>query len=43
VQDYLDENGKSVGHFETAGFRPTFMDKFRIHGIELPQDLFQKG
>jgi pilus assembly protein CpaF len=43
VQDYLDENGKSVGHFETAGFRPTFMDKFRTHGIELPQDLFQKG
>ncbi len=43
VQDYLDENGKSVGHFETAGVRPTFMDKFRIHGIELPQDLFQKG
>jgi pilus assembly protein CpaF len=43
VQDYLDDKGKSVGHFEASGFRPTFMDKFRTHGIELPQDLFQKG
>ena len=43
VQDYLDENGKSVGHFEATGFRPSFMEKFRIHGVELPQDIFQKG
>ncbi len=43
VQDYLDENGKSVGHFESTGFQPSFRDKFRINGVELPNDIFSKG
>ena len=42
VQDYLDENGKSVGHFEATGLQPSFMDKFRTHGVELPRDIFQR-
>jgi len=42
VQDYIDDEGKSVGHFEATGFRPSFMDKFRIHGVELPMDIFKK-
>ena len=43
VQDYIDENGKSVGHFEATGFTPKFMDKFRINGVELPRDIFKKS
>lgn len=36
VQDYIDENGKSVGHYEGSGLQPLFMDKFRMNGIEMP-------
>ena len=42
VQDYIDEEGRSVGHYEATGLQPTFMDKFRIHGVELPRDIFKK-
>ncbi|WP_303817469.1 CpaF family protein [Selenomonas ruminantium] len=43
VQDYIDDKGKSVGHFEATGLQPSFMDKFRIHGVDVPRDIFQKG
>ena len=43
VQDYIDERGKSVGHFESTGLRPTFMDKFNMNGIELPPNFFRAG
>lgn len=43
VQDYIDEEGKSVGHFEATGFTPKFMDKFRINGVDLPRDIFEKN
>jgi pilus assembly protein CpaF len=43
VQDYIDDKGKSVGHFEATGLQPAFMDKFRIHGVNVPRDIFQKG
>lgn len=36
VQDYIDENGKSVGHYESSGLRPSFLDKFRMNGVEMP-------
>ena len=42
VQDYIDENGKSVGHFEASGLQPNFLDKFRMNGVELPYSLFSK-
>ena len=42
VQDYIDENGKSVGHFEASGFQPNFMDKFKMNGVDLPLSIFRK-
>ncbi len=36
VQDYIDENGKSVGHYEASGLQPQFLDKFRMNGVEMP-------
>ena len=41
VQDYIDEKGKSVGHFEATGLQPAFMDKFKMNGVELPLTLFR--
>ena len=40
VQDYIDERGKSIGHFESTGLRPSFMDKFQMNGIDLPANFF---
>ena len=37
VQDYIDDNGKSVGHFEGSGLQPMFIDKFRMNGVEMPR------
>ena len=41
VQDYIDERGKSVGHFEALGLQPSFLDKFRINGVDLPLSIFE--
>ena len=43
VQDRIDENGKSVGHFESMGLMPNFMDKFQMNGIDLPKTFFMSG
>jgi len=43
VQDYIDENGKSVGHYENMGLAPQFMDKFAMNGIDLPRSFFTAG
>lgn len=43
VQDFIDDNGKSVGHFESMGLLPNFMDKFRMNGIDLPTSFFLSG
>lgn len=43
VQDAIDENGKSVGHFEASGLQPAFLDKFRMNGVELPTSIFHAG
>ncbi len=40
VQDYIDQNGKSVGHYDGMGLAPQFMDKFQMNGIELPRTFF---
>ena len=40
VQDYIDDKGKSVGHFEATGLQPNFMDKFHMNGVDLPISLF---
>ena len=41
VQDYIDDNGKSVGHFEASGLQPGFMDKFKMNGVDIPLSIFQ--
>ena len=41
VQDYIDERGKSVGHFEALGLQPAFMDKFKVNGVDLPLSIFE--
>ncbi|HCB93603.1 MAG TPA: type II secretion system protein E [Selenomonas sp.] len=43
VQDYIDGKGKVVGHFEATGMQPSFMEKFRIHGVKLPISIFQRN
>ena len=43
VQDSIDEQGKSVGHFESQGLMPNFMDKFQMNGIDLPRNFFLSG
>ena len=40
VQDYIDERGKSIGHFEATGLQPAFMDKFKMNGVDLPRSIF---
>ena len=36
VQDYIDDNGKSVGHYEGSGLQPLFIDKFKMNGVDMP-------
>ncbi|MBQ3336769.1 MAG: CpaF family protein [Selenomonadaceae bacterium] len=43
VQERIDEKGKSVGHYESLGLMPNFMDKFQMNGIELPATFFTSG
>ena len=42
VQDSIDEQGKSVGHFEATGLQPNFMDKFKMNGVDLPLSIFRR-
>lgn len=41
VQDYIDERGKSIGHFSATGLQPAFLDKFKMNGVDLPLSLFK--
>lgn len=43
VQDKIDERGKSVGHYESLGLMPNFMDKFQMNGVDLPKSFFMSG
>ncbi len=43
VQTGIDADGKSVGHFETTGLQPNFIDKFKMNGITLPDGFFDNG
>lgn len=43
VQERIDERGKSVGHFESMGLMPNFMDKFQMNGVDLPPSFFTSG
>jgi len=41
VQTGIDEDGKSIGHFEATGLQPNFLDKFKQNGIILPDGFFE--
>ncbi len=43
VQTGIDADGKSVGHFETTGLQPNFIEKFKMNGITLPEGFFDNG
>lgn len=43
VQERIDEKGKSVGHYESLGLMPNFMDKFQMNGVDLPKSFFTSG
>lgn len=36
----IDERGKVLGRFRSAGIRPKFVDRFEAYGIHLPADIF---
>ncbi|MFA4016051.1 MAG: hypothetical protein RUDDFDWM_001152 [Candidatus Fervidibacterota bacterium] len=37
----IDENGKVIGYHEPQGIRPLCMERIKIAGINLPDDIFQ--
>ena len=39
-QTGMDENGKLTGRFVSTGMQPSFMDKFQVNGVSLPDDFF---
>jgi pilus assembly protein CpaF len=41
VQSYIDDNGKSVGSYVATGLQPSFLEKFKMNGVELPSSIFQ--
>ena len=40
VQTGFDENGKALGHFACTGLKPSFLDKFQLNGVDLPENFF---
>jgi pilus assembly protein CpaF len=39
-QARIDSKGKVRGHFKFQGIRPKFIERFRVAGIDVPQNLF---
>ncbi len=39
-QSHIDESGKSVGTFVSTGLQPGFLEKFRLHGVQIPKSSF---
>ena len=42
VQDYIDDSGRSVGHYEATGLHPAFLEKFKMNGVEIPLTIFAR-
>lgn len=38
----IDENGKVIGYHEPQGIRPLCMERIKVAGIKLPEDIFQQ-
>lgn len=39
-QTGFDSNGKILGHFVSTGLQPSFLEKFEVSGIKLPEGFF---
>jgi pilus assembly protein CpaF len=39
-QTSIDEKGNVKGYFSFKGVRPKFIEKFKVAGISIPQELF---
>ena len=39
----IAQDGQVIGEFETTGVRPTFMERLRVAGVELSNDLFAEA
>ena len=42
VQTGINENGKSVGYYESTGLQPMFLQKFKMNGVELPKSFMRQ-
>jgi len=42
VQSHIDENGKSVGTYVATGLQPSFVEKFKMNGVDIPASIFQE-
>jgi pilus assembly protein CpaF len=38
--EHIDADGKVVGGIYPTGLRPSFLNRFQRHGIEVPPELF---
>ncbi len=43
VQSGLDNEGKVKGHFEATGIMPRCVDRIRLAGVQVPNDIFERG
>lgn len=39
-QSGFDDTGKAIGYFAPTGLQPSFLEKFELNGIDLPDDFF---
>ena len=42
TQDGVDQHGRAIGHFESTGIRPSFMDRLESSGVRLPASAFRQ-
>jgi pilus assembly protein CpaF len=41
-QEGINENGRAIGHFQSTGIRPTFMERLEAAGVRLPTSAFRE-
>jgi len=39
-QTGVAEDGKVLGHFKATGIRPRFVERLRVHGVQISDNLF---
>lgn len=39
-QTGVEEDGKVLGHFKATGIRPRFVERLRVHGVQISDNLF---